>query len=879
MKIQHLDISESIIGSSENLTIVQLLTESVKRNPEATSITAPDRLPLTYIRLDEQIQETIAILNSQGLGLGDRIAIVLPNGPEMAVAFLAVTACATSAPLNPGYSAAEFDFYLSDLNAKALIVQSGIDSPARLAAATRNIPILELVPQLDAEAGVFQLIGETNLPKITKSVVKNQDIALVLHTSGTTARPKIVPLTQANLYISAQNIKNVLELKPSDRCLNIMPLFHIHGLSTVFSSLAAVSSVVCTPGFDATKFFKWLEVLQPTWYTAVPTLHQAILAEVEANRSLSEKSSFRFIRSASSALPPQVLEALELAFNVPVIESYGMTEAAPQIASNPVPPKKRKVHSVGMAAGPAVAIIDEAGNFQAEGEIGEIVIQGSNVTQGYENNPQANFMAFANGWLKTGDLGYLDSDGYLFVTGRLKEQINRGGEKISPREIEEVLLDYPGVAEAVTFAVPHPTLGEDIAAAIVLRQNAHVTEKEIRAFVATKLAEFKVPTQVVFLAEIPKGSTGKLQRIGLAKKLASQLKIIYIAPRTETEKALAAIWAEVLGIEKVGIYDNFFALGGDSLQALRLFAEIDTRLGKTLSISTLIAAPTVDQLADIINHSKGSESWSSLVAIQPRGSKPPLFLIHAIFGDVLFYRDLARHFSPEQPIYALQALGLNKNQTPHNRIEDMAACYLQEIQTIQPQGPYFLGGHSFGGIVAYEIAQQLRRQGQEVAMLVLIDTSAPGSKDRLPLLNRLPLHLKQLLQQGPAYIFQRTLAWNKLLQSRLQKVFYKTCLVFRLSLNRDLRKLYVKDSNKQAQMKYALQIYPNPVIILRVEDQMRIDLVGNKTAPDLGWGNFVTGKLEIFYFSGSHTSIVQEPHVQEVAEQLQACLEQVQLGR
>jgi acyl-CoA synthetase (AMP-forming)/AMP-acid ligase II len=345
-------------------------------------------------------------------------------------------------------------------------------------------------------------------------------VALVLHTSGTTSRPKIVPLTQRNVCASAMNVAQSIALARADRCLNIMPLFHIHGLiAAVLASAQAGASVHCTSGFDALQFFRWLEEVRPTWYTGVPTMHQAILGRATRNEAIIRSARLRLVRSSSASLPPQVMAELEKTFGAPVIEAYGMTEAAHQMASNPLPPRPRKPGSVGLPAGPDVAVMDEAGKLLPADAIGEIVIRGANVTPGYKNNAQANAAAFTNGWFRTGDQGVMDADGYFRLTGRLKEIINRGGEKISPREVDEVLLDHPAVAQVVTFAVPHAKLGEEVAACIVLADGAAADEKSIRAFAAERLADFKVPRTVVFVAEIPKGATGKLQRIGLAEKL------------------------------------------------------------------------------------------------------------------------------------------------------------------------------------------------------------------------------------------------------------------------------------------------------------------------------------------------------------------------
>ena len=486
---------------------------------DAAAIAAPKAAPLTYEALRAVVAATVASLNAFGVGRNDRVAIVLPNGPEMAAAFLGIASGATSAHLNPAYRTDEFEFYMSDLRASALVVEVGSSSPAIAAANKLKIPILTLAPEPTRGAGAFALYGGAIGTAVNPGFAEAADVALILHTSGTTSRPKIVPLTQANVTRSADNVARTLELAEADRGLNVMPLFHIHGLIAGFlAPLSRGGSVYCTPGFNALKFFAEMKDAKPTWYTAVPSMHQAILTRAGRNRDVIARHPLRFIRSSSSSLPPQVIGELESTFHAPVIEAYGMTEASHQMASNPLH-GVRKPGSVGVAAGPEVAIMDESGKRLAAGQIGEIVIRGDNVTAGYENNPKANAEGYVEGWFRTGDQGVIDADGYITLTGRLKEIINRGGEKISPREVDEALMDHPAVLQVVTFAVPHDKLGEDVAAAVVLREGAAATEQELRGFLSERIAAFKTPRTILFLAEIPKGATGKLQRIGLAQKL------------------------------------------------------------------------------------------------------------------------------------------------------------------------------------------------------------------------------------------------------------------------------------------------------------------------------------------------------------------------
>ena len=487
---------------------------------DAPAISAPDRATLTHGEFRRLIAATAERLHALGIGRSDRVAIVLPNGPEMATAFVAVAATASTAPLNPAYRADELDFYLTDIGAKAILVAADEAGPAVTVAERLGIGVLRLVALPDGPAGTFTIEGAAIGAPSAPGMAQDGDIALLLHTSGTTSRPKLVPLSHANIAASAAHIGATLGLTAGDRCLNIMPLFHIHGLiAAVLSSLASGGSIFCTPGFNALRFFQWLSEAQPSWYTAVPTMHQAILSRAARNPEVLAAARLRFIRSSSASLPAQVMAELEATFGCPVIESYGMTEAAHQMASNRLPPGLRKPGSVGAAAGPEVAVMAPDGRLLEAGQTGEIVIRGPNVTAGYEKNPDANATAFAHGWFHTGDQGVLDEDGYLRVTGRLKEIINRGGEKISPLEVDDVLMDHPAVAQVVTFAMPHDKLGEEVAAAVVLREGMTATEGDIRSHAATRLADFKVPRKILILDEIPKGATGKLQRIGLAAKL------------------------------------------------------------------------------------------------------------------------------------------------------------------------------------------------------------------------------------------------------------------------------------------------------------------------------------------------------------------------
>jgi acyl-CoA synthetase (AMP-forming)/AMP-acid ligase II len=493
-------------------TILDLLAAGT---PDAPALLAPERPPLSFGRLRETVQSLAGQLAALGLGRGNRVALAMSNGPELALSFLAAATCATAAPLNPKYRQDEFAFYYEDTRAAAVIVPPGQLEAAR-AAATPEMRIIEVIPQPDGTVTFEAASGSP--PARSLELAQPDDVAMILHTSGTTSRPKRVPLRHRNLAASAANIRATLALSPDDRALCVMPLFHIHGIvATLLAPLSAGGAVAVPPGFDALRFWGWVQELKPSWYSAVPTMHQLLLTRAERNAEVIRANPLRFIRSSSAPLPPVVMERLEAVFGAPVLESYGMTEASHQMTSNPLPPLARKSGMVGYGVGVEAAIMDEFGAILPPGALGEVVVRGPNVVDGYENNPEANATAFTNGWFRTGDQGMLDADGYLQLTGRLKELINRGGEKISPLEIDDVLLRHPAVAEAVAFAAPHTTLGEEVHAAVVLKGEA--TERELRTHCAASLADFKVPRQVHILQEIPRGATGKLQRMNLAKLL------------------------------------------------------------------------------------------------------------------------------------------------------------------------------------------------------------------------------------------------------------------------------------------------------------------------------------------------------------------------
>jgi len=709
-----------------NFTIERLLHSVTAESRTAECVVSADGRVISWQRLLEQITETRSALRRAGIGPHDRVALALPNGPTAATAFLAVAASAGCAPLNPASTAEECDFYLSDLKATVLITAPGAARGAEDAASRRGIPIL-LCQEDRAHPGRFMLDIPQGIANAADGFPDPDCVALYLYTSGTTSRPKLVPLRHRNLVASALNMVRTLELSPSDRCLNLMPLFHIHGLvGGLLAPLAAGGSAICPPSLRPGDFFRWFEAAHPSWYTAVPTMHRLIVGEAKDNAAIIERNPIRFVRSSSAPLPPQLLEQLQQTFSAPVLEAYSMTEAAHQVACNPHGAGRQKRGSVGISAGPEIAIMDQAGCLLPPGASGEVVIRGPSIMTGYEDNPNANAAAFTNGWFRTGDLGHLDSDGYLTLVGRLKEQINRGGEKIAPLEIDYAFLAHPDVVEAATFGFPHASLGEEIAAAVVVRPKADATPEQLQAFLRGRLAEFKIPRRIMVVDAIPKGPTGKLQRADLHRRLnvgtppARAETIGHDAGNPELRRKLLRLWRDLLQSEDIGMDDDFFENGGDSLLAVQMLVDVEKIVGRSVPDSIFMENSTISKLVRCLSGSAELQPHP-LVRIQNGDARPPLFFFHGDFEGGYYTRRLAHLLGHDQPFISIEPHGLRRDPVP-DTIEAIAAERLPLLLEAQPEGPFRLAGYCNGGMVALETAQRLTALGRQVDIVFLIDT-------------------------------------------------------------------------------------------------------------------------------------------------------------
>ncbi|KAM0715360.1 hypothetical protein Q7P37_008858 [Cladosporium fusiforme] len=493
----------------------------------AIIVPGPSPLSISYFQLRKDVASFQQKLANLGISPQTAVSIAIPNSYPFVVAFLAASwQRAIAAPLNPAYKQSEFEFYIDDLSSALVLVPQGkADGPAVKAAQKYNAAVAECYLDPQTKEVVLDVKEHGKLAgKGGQQVAqpKPDDVALVLHTSGTTGRPKAVPLTHRNLTRTMKNVQNTYNLTPADRTMLVMPLFHVHGLLAGFlAPLASGGSVIVPGGFSASSFWRDFTTFKANWYTAVPTMHQILLKSPKPN----PMPNIRFIRSCSSPLSPKVFKELEDAFGAPVLEAYAMTEASHQMTSNPLPPAKRQPGSVGIGQGVEIRILDGEGKEVAQGKEAEICIRGENVTKGYLNNEKANKESFTqDGFFRTGDQGKKDADGYVIITGRIKELINKGGEKISPIELDNVLAQHPAVSEAVSFAIADELYGQDIGVALVLKEGSKLSADELKEYMRQKVAKFKVPKKVFFTNVMPKTATGKIQRRNVGAAMLAQEK-------------------------------------------------------------------------------------------------------------------------------------------------------------------------------------------------------------------------------------------------------------------------------------------------------------------------------------------------------------------
>lgn len=839
-------------------------------SPGSPALLSPGHPAISHAALQGRCQAIARFLLDAGVPRGGVVIVVEPDPAELLPLFLGITSFAACAPVNPALSRSELEFHLPDIDADAIIVRAK-DSPAGLLGRVLSLKIFET-----------SQFSEAALPAAPEPPPPPDPDAeaLLLHTSATTGHPKLVPLSHRRLLAMAANAVRAFGLSGADRFLGMMPLFHLQGLISALAQLSVGGSVVCVPGFDAGRFPLWLEEYRPSWYTAGPAMHSAILPVARNHPEALRSAPLRFVRSIGARLPQSLLENLEQTLAVPVLEGYGLTETG-TVTSNPLPPGVRKPGSAGIVGGAELAILDPAGSPLPPRTQGQIAVRGPAVFTGYRDNELATRQSFHDGWFLTGDLGWLDEDGYLFIDGRLKEMINRGGEKVLPGEIDDVLMSHPAVARAAAFPLPHPTLGEDVAAAVVLRPDAEIVESDLRRYASAHLASFKVPRRLFFLEALPVGATGKPRRSVLSEQLAGRVSP-YQPPATPLEIRLSGILQRLLRIPRAGLHDDFFALGGDSFAMTLLMAELEEEFGAAaarLDESEFFASPDIATLARLLGGDAPQPSRRTVarrppyVVLQREGSRPPFFCIPGADENPYYFRELAQSVGEDQPFYVLRdpdPLEARGRQT----VEQVAARFLGYIRSVQPVGPYFLGGHCFGGIVAFEAARQLSALGEAVARLVLFEVPTPG----YPKLRRTWKGYGRVaadLLRGRRRIAPHEAVAHFQVLSRLarRKALDAGIRLLRRTPLRNSGHLPLEPEHPNV---WAARVYaPKPhhgrvTCFLAADEPHSHQILDN---PLLGWREFVRGEFEVRHTPGRADAIFRHPHVRRLAGQLRAVLD------
>lgn len=720
------------------LSAVDAIEHYAKSSPHAPALVEPDGLTLNYSALWAQIEAFADRLEMAGIGAGARIAVLLPQGALQVLALIGVSNRHAGILLQPSGTPIEVASSLSRLSASALITSPDFEAHIETAI---SLGLTVVVARKGGSLEDWQFRPPDSLLELP---IMNSEARVFLFSSGTTGISKVLYWTAANIDAGIASRIRSAQFTSSDRLLLMMTLCNGAGIINLFSQFSVGGTVIATDGFDPSAYLHWLNDLKPTWYVCAPVVHQAALAQLK-RETVNRPVSLRFLESAGAPLPEQVRQGLEQILEVPLLNVYGANEAQYIVRDTPLSRRTGSIPNLaGVSCGLEIRIIDSSGGGLPLGEEGEITVRGATVATGYVDNPQATRDAFHDGWFRTGDLGRLDQDGNLFVTGRLKEMINRGGQKIVPAEVDAVLESHPALREAASFPVSHPTLGEDVACAVVLRTTGEspISARELRRFAAERLPSFKVPRRIFFVDEIPRGELGKPQRWVLAERFNNK----GVSPQSPAEEKLYTfdddesgdffrvyeIWVRILGREDLGFDEDFFEAGGDSLAAVNMLAEVDQRLGSQTSASAanFLDEPTLKQLVRIVGNTqptRPNESSSSEIQIFPvreAGTSKQLFCIPPDGTEGLLFRRLATY------LYGQMDLSIVR---PANTFHSFALFSLERegeevaalIRRSQPEGPYYVSGFCYGGVVAFEAARQLSKEGQDVR-LILYDAVMPG---------------------------------------------------------------------------------------------------------------------------------------------------------
>lgn len=825
------------------------IVQHAAERPMSVALSAPGREPLLYRDVPAVLEGLREWAADKGCAQGDSIGLVMPNGPEMALTLLGCSMHCTVAPIDPVFGAAEVKAVLERVGARAVIVaaqsRAAMDAAAQLGIPALAAPLVDHGP-----------IGKSNdLAFRTNRIspVPPDHVMIMLQTSGTTGQPKRVPLRMTNIAGQARNMSDSMGLVPADSGLVMMPLFHMHGFSCITSSLWSGGRSICTPGYDPSRFFNWLLEQRPTWYSAVPTVHADICQVLEREPARANGHALKFVRSLSAALLPEVRQCTELLLGVAIVEHYGLSEALSPLTI------KEATSAPGAVGKPyrcGIIIADETGTPLPIGKEGEVLVRGDVVIRSYAEDEAVNAASFHNSWLRTGDLGRLDANGDLYITGRLKEIINRGGEKISPHEVESVAAVYPGIKQVAVFGVAHSTLGEDVAMAYTVN-GISVAENDLRRWLQSHLAPHKVPKRFVRVDSLPTTATGKVKRaqmaalLGLGTSPARQSPEARIAyeeiptnvpeqlangkpersPTRHLEQAVAMLWAQVLRRERIYLDDDFFALGGDSLTGVRLCSQLKEMHGYDVSLAHLFRAPTLAQFVAQLGSQGRQARWTNLAPIRMHGALTPFVCVHGDDGNY----NLPRYLRADRPFIGFMHQGEDGRGMKYKSISAIAQHYVDELTSALPHGPYILSGFSMGGIIAFEMAQILRRMNLQVALLTIIDT------------------------RGPRFPWWRYAPKTKVADTK-GTILRPRCEAF---LRRgepipySLRNFYIINTYRRAMARYKARPYQGDVLLVRSSQR-----TGKEPT---GWNGLFAGKLFFEVSEGAHLTMLREPNVREFA--------------
>ncbi|TCZ64052.1 non-ribosomal peptide synthetase [Roseicella aquatilis] len=845
-------------------TLRDLLDHWAQRQPGRPALI--DALgTVTYAELPGMAARAGAALAGLGIGRGQVVALTAASAPAMARAAISIACHAVTATVDPALGAEDLASMLGRMRAAAVVADR--DAAAIRDAARRlGLPVLDLV----AGEVVGELVGGAVTPP------GPDDFVRITLSSGTTGRPKIVPRSHRNTLLGTLDFVVECGLTSEDVCLNPMPVHHALGWTGVLAALVSGGACVCMGGFRYAEFADWATRLGATWVIGVPLVHGELVRAAQQDPAPLKGWRPRLVFSTSAAMPREVVAGLEQGFGATLFEFFASSEAGVMTVRSSVPAGRRP-GSVGRSMRVGMAILDGEGRPLPSGSVGEIAVRGPTVFAGYVDDPVTNAAAFTpDGWFRTGDLGRLDAHGFLYLEGRANTIINRGGAKVSPHEVEDWLLAQPGIALAAVFGVPHPALGQDVAAAVVAAPGARPDPEALRAAMLAAMPGYKVPSRLVVVPSLPLGPAGKVRRAELAELLRDALTPPHRAPETAAEAMLCRHFAALTGAATVGADDNFFALGGDSLAAMRLILAVEEETGRELPLQVVVENPTPAAFARALTATESPEAARDpVLALQPQGQHTPFFCVHSIGGGVLHLRHLARAMGTDRPFLALRRV---RGDALDESVEQMAARYVAAVQARQPEGPILLGGYSFGASLAHEMARQLQEQGRRIGMLAIIDHVRPGWRvmpgNAAAALGRWLANLPGLLRDEARHSSLPRLGRQvrRVLRGGLLRLAGRP---LDIDAALDMARFEPEARAALAAHMRALHAWrPRPATLPLEVFRAAIQPIRRPCGDAaLGWGEVAGGPVALHRVAGSHTSMIEEPQVRSLAAALSAALD------